>query len=116
MTAAKVFGARPRSTRSWSSILFEHDLFRKPVPTFRDHALRFAHEPDDVLDRVHGFVGYLACAVGAVRQNLINVTGVLHQPLHVRADWTKLGDSKVDQRSLERGELRTAKFLQHIGA
>src|SRR3954465_10906552 len=22
-----------------SSFLFEHDLFRKPVPTFRDHAL-----------------------------------------------------------------------------
>src|SRR5207249_8500536 len=22
------------------SFLFEHDLFRKPVPTFRDHALR----------------------------------------------------------------------------
>jgi hypothetical protein len=25
-----------------SSFLFEHDLFRKPVPTFRDHALAAA--------------------------------------------------------------------------
>jgi hypothetical protein len=25
-----------------SSFLFEHDLFRKPVPTFRDHALAWS--------------------------------------------------------------------------
>src|SRR5260370_34605865 len=34
----------PRSRRARASamahlLLFEHDLFRKPVPTFRDHAL-----------------------------------------------------------------------------
>src|SRR3979409_1444535 len=28
-----------RLNRSKSNVLFEHDLFRKPVSTFRDHAL-----------------------------------------------------------------------------
>jgi hypothetical protein len=32
LTALQVSGAMPR-------VFFEHDLFRKPVPTFRDHAL-----------------------------------------------------------------------------
>jgi hypothetical protein len=27
-------------------LLFEHDLFRKPVSTFRDHALALADAPD----------------------------------------------------------------------
>src|SRR5215510_4288366 len=31
---ARALSANPRA-----SFLFEHDLFRKPVPTFRDHAL-----------------------------------------------------------------------------
>src|SRR5215210_6848749 len=38
------FGSRALSflveSELGSSFLFEHDLFRKPVPTFRDHALR----------------------------------------------------------------------------
>src|SRR6266700_2006424 len=46
MTYGARLSARPRSdqveSESWSSFLFEHDLFRKPVPTFRDHALRRA--------------------------------------------------------------------------
>jgi hypothetical protein len=29
------------STRAPDNILFAHDLFRKPMPTFRDHALFF---------------------------------------------------------------------------
>src|ERR1700724_2265323 len=32
-----------RMTRSSAGLLFEHDLFRKPEPTFRDHALLGGH-------------------------------------------------------------------------
>src|SRR5262245_26284817 len=40
-----------KSNRKCSSILFEHDLFRKPLHTFRDHALdcRFMLSPDLIL-------------------------------------------------------------------
>jgi integrase len=41
------------------SFLFEHDLFRKPVPTFRDHALEPRHE---LVER--GTVAVLARGLG----------------------------------------------------
>jgi len=33
---------RSRMVNAWFASLLAHDLFRKPVPTFRDHALAAA--------------------------------------------------------------------------
>src|SRR5438093_7299148 len=47
--------------RARSSFLFEHDLFRKPVPTFRDHALRPRRldSADELLQLVRGVADVL---------------------------------------------------------
>src|ERR1700730_14012383 len=37
------------------SFLLEHDLFRKPVPTFRDHALNEDHAVDEYAGSMHAF-------------------------------------------------------------
>src|SRR5438309_518177 len=37
------------------SLLLEHDLFRKPVPTFRDHALNDDYAVDEYAGSMHAF-------------------------------------------------------------
>ena len=69
--------------------MFEHDLFRKPVPTFRDHALAARIAPDDGQD----LAGDVARATGRSeehegRRDFFR----LRRPLHRRIG-TEFGDS-----------------------
>src|SRR6187402_1415828 len=59
-----------------STSLFEHDLFRKPVPAFRDHALELSpdfarggsHDPPACARRDVGIGAAISSAVGAVAE------------------------------------------------
>ena len=46
-----------------------------------------------------------AARCGAVAQHGVDMAGVLHQPLHLRADRAELGHRELGQRRLELGEL-----------
>src|SRR6266567_6604509 len=74
-----------------------------------------ADEADDILCRLHSFIGYRARAIGAVDQDLIDMAGIGHQPLHLGGDRRQFGDAKLDQRILETGELSAAEVAQHFG-
>src|SRR3954471_24219953 len=62
-------------------------------------------KPDDVLGRVHGFLRDRLCALGAVDQDGIDMSGIGDQPFHFRSDWRELFDAKFHQRILEAGKL-----------
>src|SRR5581483_4431071 len=52
-----------------------------------------AYEADDVLGLEHVRFGDLACAIGAIDQDRIDMAGVSDQPLHLRGDRRELGDA-----------------------
>src|SRR4051812_43377182 len=91
-TSGTVGLARPLMVRSASSRVSNHECV---WPILRDAAkgpllrmrqcggtLPLADEADDVLDRVHGFRGDGAGAVGAVDQHGIDIALIGAQPLH----------------------------------
>jgi hypothetical protein len=81
-----------------SSFLIEHDLFRKPVSTFRDHALALPalipREPNPLLARCRGgggkdqyvmafvasMLAYLGTLAGIVLALLISLSALLATP------------------------------------
>src|SRR3984893_13773629 len=118
--------AHPRLRRAriwmlpWRSVRRQavaHDP-EKWVPVFgKDHAptnRSAPYETDDVFDYLHRFRRHHLGARGAVGEHRVDMAGIGGKPLHLGGNRPELCDRKVDQRRLERGELRAGKFLERL--
>src|SRR5207237_6249403 len=74
--------------------------------------LPLVDEADDVLHGAHGFRGDGAGAVAAVDQDLIDISLIVAQALHLGGDRGELCNSEIDQVGLEAGKLRAAELAQ----
>src|SRR5690348_1502826 len=88
--------SRPISAPSRCDLCWAHDLFRKPVPTFRDHALMLVVDQIDLfhgdaqaldgvsLDVPEGTIVAIVGANGAGKTSLIRAIAGMHRPAHGR--------------------------------
>src|ERR1700676_1845198 len=101
--------ARPSSTSGSAKAVRRVKLWRMRARS------ALADKPDDVLGRLHGLGGDGAGAGGAVGEDLIDMAGVGHQPLHLGGDRRQLCYAEFDQCVLEIRKLAAAEFAEHLG-